>query len=84
MEGLERDLDVDERVRRQRELDLGSSRHQLAADDAPQLREQHAESGVVVGRGILAVDRDQQLVTVDSPQAVEHEVGEEELTQWSR
>ena len=84
MERLERGLDVDERVRRQQELDLRSSGQQLGADDAAQLREQHAEPRVVVGSRLLAVDGDEQLVTLDPAVPVEHEVGEQELAQQSR
>ena len=76
---LERRLDVDERVVRQRELELGPSGQQLGPDDAAQLREQHAEPRLVVGRRLLAVDGDQQLVALDPTEPVEHEVGEEQL-----
>jgi hypothetical protein len=84
MERLERCLDVDERARRQHELDLRPSGQLLGADDAAQLREQHTQPGLVVGRRLLAVERDQQLVAVDAAAPVEHEVGEEQLTQGSR
>ena len=76
---LERGLDVDECAGRQHELELGSSGQELGPDDAAQLREQHAEPRVVVGRRLLAVDGDQQLVAVDPAEPVEHEVGEEQL-----
>ena len=84
MERLERGLDVDKGVLRQHELDLRSSGQQLGAEDAAQLREQHAEPRVMVGRCLLAVHRDQQLVALDTAEPVEHEVGEEQLAQGSR
>ena len=37
--------------------------------------------GLVVGRRLLAVDGDQELVAVDPAEPVEHEVGEEQMAQ---
>ena len=78
MQSLERRLDVDERVLRQHELDLRSPGQELGTHGAAQLREQHAQPRVVVGRRVLAVDGRQQLVAVHPTEPVEHEVGEEQ------
>ena len=40
--------------------------------------------GLVAGRRLLAVDGDQELVTIDPAEPVEHEVGEEQLAQGAR
>ncbi len=54
--GVERHLEVDESVLRQRELELGSSDQQLCPGDAAYLGEQHAEPSLVVGRRLVTVD----------------------------
>jgi hypothetical protein len=55
VERLERGFDVDEGARRQHELDLCSSGQPLSADAAAQFREQDAEPGAMVGRGLFAI-----------------------------
>ena len=73
---LERRLHVDEHVGRQDQLDLRSSSQKLSADHPAQLREQHGQTGVVVGRRLLAVDGYEQLVAFDAAEPIEHEVSE--------
>ena len=81
MEGVECHLEVDERVVRQRELELGSSDQQFRSGSSAQLGEQHAEPSLVAGRRLLAVDGEKELVTIDPAEPVEHEVGKEQMAQ---
>ena len=78
VQSLDRCLDVDERVARQHELDLGSSGQELGAHDVAELREQDAQPRLVVRGRLVAIDRHQQLVAVHPAEPVEHEVCEEQ------
>jgi hypothetical protein len=78
VQGLERCLDVNECVRRQHELAVRSPDQELGPSDVAQLREQDAQPRATFGRRLLPLDRGQQLLAVDPPEAVENEIGEEQ------
>ena len=71
-------LCVDERSRRQQQLDLGPPAEAVGAEALTQLGQQHAQRTPGLGGDVLAPAGDQQVLAGHRPAAVEREIGEQD------